>query len=94
VSRCFIGQDLKVASLFGSVVAIAFQSVLHSEMHQNNIFYFLKLFLTSAHQNNFKIQKNINLKQIKKLNFFKSVFETQNKLITDVGGCNWLSSLT
>jgi hypothetical protein len=43
VSRCFNGQDLKVASLFGSVVAVAFQSVFHSKMRQNNIFLFLKI---------------------------------------------------
>jgi hypothetical protein len=28
--------------LFGSVVAITFQSVFRAEMHQNNFFYFLK----------------------------------------------------
>jgi hypothetical protein len=29
-------------SLFRSVVAIAFQSIFHAEMHQNDFFYFLK----------------------------------------------------
>jgi hypothetical protein len=29
--------------VFGSVVVVAFQSVFHSEMHQNNVFYFLKI---------------------------------------------------
>ena len=29
-------------SLFRSVVAIAFQSIFHVEMHQNDFFYFLK----------------------------------------------------
>jgi hypothetical protein len=71
------------SSLFGNVVAVAFQNTFHSEMHQNNIFfYFLKLFLTSAHQNNMKtLKKNINLKQKNKKNsiFFKSVFETQKQ---------------
>ena len=28
--------------VFGSVVAVAFQNVFRSEMHQNNIFLFLK----------------------------------------------------
>jgi hypothetical protein len=50
--------------VFGSVVAVAFQSVFRSEMHQNNIFFLKKkLFLTSAYQNNLKTpKKNINLK--------------------------------
>jgi hypothetical protein len=49
--------------VFESIVAVAFQSVFHSEMHQNNKFFiFKKLFLTSAHQNNLKTPKNINLK--------------------------------
>ena len=63
------------------MVATAFQSVFHLEMHQNDIFFiFLKLFLISAYQNDLKTLKNINLKQRKNkkiLNFFKSVFETQ-----------------
>ena len=62
------------------MVAVAFQSAFHLEMHQNDIFFiFLKLFLISAYQNDLKILKNINLKQRKNkkiLNFFKSVFET------------------
>ena len=50
-------QDNKChISVFGSVVAVAFQSVFHSKMYQNNIFFiFLKSFLTSAHQMNLKI---------------------------------------
>jgi hypothetical protein len=40
------------------MVAVAFQSVFHSEKYQNNIFFiFLKLFLISTHQNNLKTQK-------------------------------------
>jgi len=38
--------------------------------------------LTSAHQNNLKTPKKINLKQRKnkkKLNFFKNIFETQKQ---------------
>jgi hypothetical protein len=56
--------------LFGSVVAVIFQSAFHLKMHQNNIFYFIfkKLFLISVHQNDLKKLKNINFK--KKFNFF------------------------
>jgi len=42
-------HDIK--SMFGSVVAVAFQITFHVEMHANDFFYFLKTFLTSAHQN-------------------------------------------
>jgi hypothetical protein len=35
--------------------------------------------LTLTHQNNLKIQKNINLKKNKILNFFKNTFETQKQ---------------
>ena len=66
--------------MFGSVVAVAFQSVFHSEVY---IYYFLKkLFLTSAYQNDLKILKNINLKQIKNKKiskFLKNTFKTQKK---------------
>jgi len=45
--------------LFGSVVAVAFQSTFRAEMHQNDVFFiFKKLFLRSAHQNNSKHTKN------------------------------------
>jgi hypothetical protein len=37
--------------VFGSVVVVAFQIAFRAEIHANNFFYFLKLFLTSAHQN-------------------------------------------
>jgi len=41
-------------------------------------FIFLKLFLTSAHQNDLKTSKHINLKKNKQnLNFFKSASEMQ-----------------
>ena len=42
--------------MFESVVVVAFQSAFHSGMHQNNIyiFYFLKLFFISEHQNDIK----------------------------------------
>jgi hypothetical protein len=54
--------------VFGSVVAIAFQSAFYFEMHQKNIFFFKKkLFLISVHQNDMKTSKNINLKQKKKI---------------------------
>jgi hypothetical protein len=40
------------------MVAVVFQSVFHSEMYQNNIFFiFKKLFFISAHQNNLKTSK-------------------------------------
>jgi hypothetical protein len=46
--------------VFGYVVMVVFQSVFHSEMYQNNIFfYFLKSFFTSAHQIDLKIQKKL-----------------------------------
>jgi hypothetical protein len=51
--------------VFGSVVSVAFQSAFHLEMHQNKFFIFKKLFLISAHQNNPKILKYINLKKFK-----------------------------
>jgi len=40
--------------VLGSVIVVFFQSVFHLEMHQNNIFYLKKLFLTSVHQNDLK----------------------------------------
>ena len=52
---------------------IAFQNVLFGNTSNNIFFIFKKLFLTSAHQNDLKILKNINLKQI--IFFFKSAFE-------------------
>ena len=41
------------------VVAVAFESVFHLEMYQNNIYFFifLKLFLISAYQNDLKTLK-------------------------------------
>jgi len=61
--------------MFESVVAVAFQSVFHAEMHQNNVF--LKIFLRSAYQN--------NSKQIKKLIFYKK--QILIFLKTRVGPC-------
>jgi len=52
--------------VFEIVVVVAFQSAFRSEIHQNNIYIFLNLFLISANQNNPKTLKN-NLK--KKNNF-------------------------
>jgi hypothetical protein len=40
--------------MFEIVVAVTVQSIFRLEMHQNKIFYFKKLFLTSAHQNDSK----------------------------------------
>ena len=54
--------------LFGSAIAVAFQSVYRAEIHQNDVFYFLKIIFeisTSKWSKNtktysFKIQKNNN----------------------------------
>jgi hypothetical protein len=35
--------------MFESVVVVVFQNIFHSEMYQNNVFIFKKLFLTSTH---------------------------------------------
>jgi len=47
-------------SMFGSVVAVPFQITFRVEMHVNDFFYyFLKIILTSAHQNNPKHTNHI-----------------------------------
>jgi hypothetical protein len=33
---------MKIKMVFESVVAVAFQSIFYSKMHQNNVFLFLK----------------------------------------------------
>jgi hypothetical protein len=54
--------------VFDIVVAIIFQSVICLEMHQNNNFFiFLKLFLTSVHQN---VQKKHKKNKFKEKNNF------------------------
>jgi len=46
--------------MFESVVAVAFQSVFHAELHQINVFFiFKKLFLRSAYKNEPKHAKKI-----------------------------------
>ena len=41
-----------------SVIVVVFQSIFHSEIHQNNIvFIFKTLFLTLTHQNDLKTSK-------------------------------------
>jgi hypothetical protein len=45
--------------VFESVVVVAFQSVFHSEMHQNNIFYFKKIIFNISASKQFKNTKNI-----------------------------------
>jgi hypothetical protein len=62
----------------------AFQNAFHSKTYQNNVFFFKKkLFLTSAHQNDLKTPKNINLKQRKKIKkfqiFSKAFLKRKNK---------------
>jgi hypothetical protein len=42
-------------------------------------FIFKKLFLTSTHQNDSKTPKNINLKQKKKSNFYKTFLKHKTK---------------
>jgi hypothetical protein len=47
--------------MFGSVIAVAFQSVFCVEMHQNDVFFFIflkKLILRLAHQTDPKHKKN------------------------------------
>ena len=45
----------KEKGMFGSGVAVIFQSAFYSEMHQNDFFFiFLKLFLRFAYQNDRK----------------------------------------
>jgi hypothetical protein len=36
------GISYLISSLFRSVIVVAFQSVFHTEMHQNNVFLFFK----------------------------------------------------
>jgi hypothetical protein len=50
------------------VVVVTFQKDFHLEIYQNN--FFKKLFYKSAHQNDLKIPKKINLKQRKKIKKF------------------------
>jgi hypothetical protein len=46
--------------MFGSMVVVAFQITFRAEMHVNDFFFiFLKLFLTSVHQNDPKHTKYI-----------------------------------
>jgi len=44
-------------SVFGNVVVVTFQSVFYSKMHQNNIFYFLKIIFDIGYLNYMKILK-------------------------------------
>jgi hypothetical protein len=65
------------------VVAVSFQSIFYSKIYQNNIF-LKKLFLTSAHQNDLKTQKNINLNQRKKIQFFSKALLKRKKMMCRV----------
>jgi hypothetical protein len=47
-------------SVFGNVIVVTFQIAFRAEIHVNDIFYILKSYLTSAHQNDLK---NINYTQ-------------------------------
>jgi hypothetical protein len=53
-------------SLFGIVVGIVFQRVFCLEMHQNNIFYFLKFIFNFYTSKQLETPKKFNLKQKKK----------------------------
>jgi hypothetical protein len=46
--------------LFGSVVAVTFQSVFHSEMHQNDVFSSFKIIFEISILKRFKTNKKIN----------------------------------
>jgi hypothetical protein len=62
------------------VVAVAFQSVFHAEMHKNDVFFiFLKLFFRSTHQND---QKNIKKIILKKIKFLKNARVSKRFLST------------
>jgi len=55
VEPCFLGVCIK--SVFGSVVAGAFQITFHAKIYANDFFF--KLFLTLAHQNDPKHTNHI-----------------------------------
>jgi hypothetical protein len=60
--------------VFGSVVAIIFQSVFYLEMHQKIYIFFKKLFLISLYQNNLKKNQFEVKKKIKNFKFFQKRF--------------------
>jgi len=69
--------------VFDAVIAVTFQSALHSEIHENNFFFKKRiLLLLSVHQNNLKISKKNNSKKF--LNFIKHNFYHQNKYLLRV----------
>jgi hypothetical protein len=59
-------------SVFGSVVAGAFQIAFRVEIYANDVF----LFLTSAHQNDPKIQTALNFNKKKNSNLNKTQVQT------------------
>jgi len=62
--------------MFGSMVAVVFQSVFRAEIHQNNVFlFFKKSFVRSAHQNNSKHKKKLIFSKTK-FNFFENTGTT------------------
>ena len=68
------------------VVAVAFESVFHLEMYQNNIyfFYFFKIIFDISVSKWFENTKNILIwskeKNKKNLIFFKNIFKTQKQI--------------
>jgi len=72
---CFTKHTLNV--MFGSMVTFISQSVFRSEIHENNIFYFLKIIFNTSTSKRFKnTKKTINFKQ----NKFKK--KSQNTIST------------
>jgi hypothetical protein len=66
-------QTWEATSPFGIVVVIVFLNVFYMKIHWNNII-FLKFIFYISTSKLFKITKKFNLKQLKKINFFKNIF--------------------
>ena len=68
---------MKIKMVFESVVAVAFQSIFYSKMHQNNVFLFLKNYFWHQHIKMIYIYIYIfvNFKQ-KKLKFLENTVLT------------------
>ena len=66
---------MKIKMVFESVVAVAFQSIFYSKMHQNNVFLFLKNYFWHQHIKMIYIYIFVNFKQ-KKLKFLENMVLT------------------
>jgi len=62
--------------LFGSVIAVIFQSVFRAEMYQNNFFNFLKIIFKINASKQSKIYKKLIFSK-KILNFYKTCFASR-----------------